>query len=180
MDWYCVQCLFTLSLEWFCLWYIGKNESTLLFQQIKIFDSQKFKMPILTSIRENLAIIGLSSHQSTQKYPFNARNLTSLFFQFLNIGCNFGYLMYEAKDLMEITDSMFLTITAILTVSIFINLNWRMKQLFEFIDNLERTVDKSKWNVLKLSRKYSKDFHFSHLFSIRTNRPGVKNHLQKN
>lgn len=101
-------------------------------------------MHILESIRNKLQIIGMATYQSIQKYPINTRNLTSLLLHGINVVCNVGFLIYGTKDLMEFTDSLFLTITAILTTSIFINLNWKMRPLFEFIDRLEDTVDRSK------------------------------------
>lgn len=100
-------------------------------------------MHILEPIRIKLRIIGMSTHHSLQKYPLNARNLASLLLHAINIVCNLGFLIFGTKDLMEFTDSLFLTITAILTASIYINLNWKMRQLFEFISNLEDTVVQS-------------------------------------
>lgn len=102
------------------------------------------KMKILRSIRDKLQIVGMSTHQSMQNHPFNARNLTSLLFHGINITCNIGFLVFGSKELTVFTDSLFLTITAILTVSIFINLTWRMRLFFEFIDNLEDIVERSK------------------------------------
>lgn len=104
-------------------------------------------MQILESIREKLEIIGMSNQQSLQKYPFNERNVTCLLLHGINIVCNLGFLIYGTKDLMEFTDSLFLTITAILTAAIFINLMWKMRELFEFINNLEDIVDQSEWHL---------------------------------
>lgn len=101
-------------------------------------------MSILESIRSKLQIIGMTSNQSIQKYPFNARNLASLLVHVINIVSTIGYLISGTNDLMEFTESLFLTITAIVVASIFINLLWRMRRLFEFIDHLEETVDQSK------------------------------------
>lgn len=101
-------------------------------------------MPIFESIRKSLQVIGMSTPHSMQNYPFNKRNLTSLFLHGLNVMCSVGFMVSGTKDLMEFTDSLFLSITAIIAVSIFINLNWRMQRLFEFINNLENTVDQSE------------------------------------
>lgn len=86
----------------------------------------------------------MSTQHSIQKCPLNARNLSILFLHGINILCSVGFLVSGSRDLMEFTDSLFLSITATLVVSIFINLNWRMRQLFEFINKLEDTVDLSK------------------------------------
>lgn len=103
-----------------------------------------FKMPFLDPIRDKLQIIGLRTPHSMQKCPFNARNLICLFIHGANIASNVGYLFSGTKDLMESTLSLFLLITAILTVSILIDLIWNMERLFEFIDSVEETVARSK------------------------------------
>lgn len=102
-------------------------------------------MPFLEPIRNKLRILGMSSTQSLEKYSFNARNLTSLLIYGINSSCNIGFLMFGAKNLMEFTDSLYLTVTAILAVSILINLIWQMRQLFVFLDKLEITVEQSKF-----------------------------------
>lgn len=100
-------------------------------------------MQILKSAYEYLLIIGLSSHQSIQVYPWNVRNLTSLLVYGLYTVCNVGFLMSGSKDLKEFVDSMYLTVTVILAASMLINLIWGMRQLFEFLDYLGDTVDQS-------------------------------------
>lgn len=117
-------------------------------------------MHILESIRTKLQIIGMTTHQSLQKYPFNDRNLVCLLLHGINVVCNLGFLISGTTDLMEFTDSLFLTITAILTASIFINLISKMQQLFEFINNLEDIVDQSKW----VKTQHQKIQHFCLIF----------------
>lgn len=101
-------------------------------------------MKILESIYDDLLIVGLSSDQSIQKYPFNARNVTSLIIFALNILCDVGFLVSGTADLKEFSDSMFAIVTASLTTVIFIDLIWKMRKLFEFLRKLEETVNQSK------------------------------------
>lgn len=105
-------------------------------------------MQILESIRYNLQIVGMNSYQSIQKHPFNARNSTSLLIYTISIICNIGFLIGGAKSLMEFTDALFLTTTAILSFSIFVNLNWQMRQLFELLNDIENTVDQSEYDLI--------------------------------
>lgn len=100
-------------------------------------------MPILESLHGNLRIIGMTAHQSTQNYPLNARNLVMILIFGMNITCNIGFLIYETNNLMEFTDSLYLTLTAILAVSILINLTWKIRQLFVFVNRVDETVDQS-------------------------------------
>lgn len=101
-------------------------------------------MPILESIRNKLQMAGMSTQCSLQKYPFNTRNSTSLLIHGINIVCSVGFIISGSKDLREFADSLFVSATAILIVVIFLNLNWKMKRLFKFLNNLEDTVDQSK------------------------------------
>lgn len=101
-------------------------------------------MQILESIYRSLRIIGLNSHQSIQKCPFNARNLISLLTFGLNLTCDIGVVIYGAKDLLECFDAIYLSFTILSAASIFINLVTKMPQLFEFLNSLEVTVTQSK------------------------------------
>lgn len=101
-------------------------------------------MPILESIRNKLQVLGMSTQHSIQKYPFNARNLASLFIHGMNITCSIGFMFAGTENKMEMIVSLFIIITAISDISIFIHLNWNMQRLFEFINKLDNTVDQSK------------------------------------
>lgn len=71
----------------------------------------------------------------------------SLFILGTNIASNVGYFLSGINDLLELTLSLFLLITAISTVSILVDLIWNMRQLFEFIDNVEDIVERSKFKL---------------------------------
>lgn len=105
-------------------------------------------MQILKSAYEYLLIVGLSSHQAIQTYPWNARNLTSLLVYGLYTVCNVGFLMSGSKDLKEFIDSTYLTVTVIFAASMLVNLIWGMRQLFEFLNYLGDTVDQSKLGIV--------------------------------
>lgn len=142
------------------------------------FSTSKFqnqiKMQILEPMRISLQVVGMSTYHSNQKYPINARNLTCLYLQVMNVICNIGFMISGAKDMMEFTDSLFLTITAVLTSAIFINLNWKMQRLFEFFDHLEDTVQRSKWNRYNL---WNSKNSWSLIFILRTWKSIIKGNL---
>lgn len=138
-------------------------------------------MQILESIHKSLQIIGLSSHQSMQKHPFNARNLISLFVFGLNIICNFGFIVSgQTNDLMAFTDSVYITLTVICADSIFIRLILKMQQLFELINRLEDIMDQSKLNLNLRFCFWNADIVFFSLNPHRTSESNVKNNLHRN
>lgn len=100
-------------------------------------------MPILESLHNNLQIIGMTTHQSIQKYPLNVRNVLMLSIFGMNIICNIGFLIYETNNLMEFTDSLYLTFTAIMALLILIDLILRMRPLFVFVNRVDETVNQS-------------------------------------
>lgn len=104
---------------------------------------KKPNMPILESLHSNLRIIGMTTNRSIQTYPLNARNLTMLLIFGINITCNIGFLIYETNNLMEFTDSLYLTFTAIMALLILIDLIWKMRELFVFVNRVDETVDQS-------------------------------------
>lgn len=144
-------------------------------------------MHILESIRNILQIIGLSSYQSIQTSPFNTRNLMSLFVLVLNIICNVGYsITGQTENLMEFTDSVFITFTVTVDILILINLIWQMQQLFVFINGLEDIVVGSKQienaalkrNIFrKFQRKFYSENPFKPMYAFRTRVSRIENNL---
>lgn len=114
-------------------------------------------MQIFKSIYTTLSITGMSSHFSIQKHPFNARNLSALFIHGVYICGNVGFLFSGIENLIEFTDSVFLCITTILATTMFIHVNWEMRQIFEFLSKLQEIVDQSKkrFKIFKLICFYS-------------------------
>lgn len=111
-------------------------------------------MQIFESILEYLRIVGVSSNQSIQPSPFNARNSTCLVILGLNLMCNIGFFVCGAKDLNKANGSIFMAVTVLCILLIFADLIWRMKQFFEFLNHLDDIVTQSKF-----------EFDFSQLLS---------------
>lgn len=123
------------------------------FSKEKRHRFSELEMQILEPIRNTLRILGMSSQHSVQKYPINARNLTSLFIHGINVTCSIGYIISGTENMEEFVSSLFVCITAIFDTLLFINLNWNMRRLFELIDKLENTVEKSKCNKSRVRAK---------------------------
>lgn len=140
-------------------------------------------MQILKSTYDSLLLMGLSSHQSIQKYPVNARNLISLFIFCLNLLGVVGFLISGTQDLKEFFDSMFTTVTVSLTILIFINLVWNMRRLFEFLSHLEGTVNQSRQNLRfsnsKLLNYFFVPFHLMQDSRIQYRKPFTQRRATK-
>lgn len=100
-------------------------------------------MKIFQTVQKNLAILGISSMQSNQAF-YNRKYLLYLLLSGSLIIMNCVFLIYVAKSFKEYTDSIYITSVSI---ALFISLSFlirRMRNLFEFIDNLEKIVDDSE------------------------------------
>lgn len=101
-------------------------------------------MQIYEPILEYLRMIGLNWNQSAQKFPFNERNLISLFIYGLNILCNVAYVICGATGMENVIDSLRATFTLLCIASIFISLVWKMQELFEFFSKTDDVITQSK------------------------------------
>lgn len=114
-------------------------------------------MQIFKSIYITLSVLSMSSHYSIQKHPFNARNLSSLLIHGVYLCGNIGFLFSGIENLIEFTDSVFLCITTILATTMFIHVDLKMRQIFEFLRRLEEIVNQSKkrFKIFKSICSYS-------------------------
>lgn len=103
----------------------------------------------MEAIYSHLTRVGMTSRPSNESHSFNIRNSTSLFILGLNISCAMMYLIYgRTTNLKEYADSIYSTITVMSAASNFAFVNWKMAEIFLFLDNLENVVKTSKlYNV---------------------------------
>lgn len=101
-------------------------------------------MKTVQAIYGHLMRVGMTSHQSIKRHPFNIRNTTMLFILCTVIVCTVIYLIYEATNLKEYADSIFVIITVVSGALNFAFINWKMAEIFRFIDSLEDSVNTSK------------------------------------
>lgn len=99
-------------------------------------------MKFLTETQKYCEMIGVSAHQSTQKYPLNFKNVA--FFIILHVATisAAAFILYDAKSFKDYTNSMYPTtswIAVTLDTYIFI---FRMDKIFEFIDHYENVIEK--------------------------------------
>lgn len=105
----------------------------------------QIKMKIKGIIDVYLMRVGMTSYQSMQQHPFNMRNTTTLMNLVTYVFCVVMFLIYDAKNLKEYTDSIYLSISVGGAALNFAFVNWEMAKIFRFIENLQHVVNASKF-----------------------------------
>lgn len=113
------------------------NANSELYFQVFLIKIKMFRLS-----EKYFAIVGINARQSTQQ--FNKRNLTVLCaFGLGSILCG-AYLFDAPSSFVDYAFSVFAT-SAVLTNFIELSSNmWNKSKLFEFIQNVESTVQKSE------------------------------------
>lgn len=97
-------------------------------------------------------VIGIYSHASNaNSHSINSRNKIFLVIYLLYILSSGAFLFFEAQTLLEFGISFFATISGIFQMAIYLHIVWHMKNLWEFIENCEGFIEKSKKEIRKLS-----------------------------
>lgn len=89
----------------------------------------------------------MTSHQSIKAHPFNVRNSIILFILVIHIACNAMFLIYDAKNLSDYAESIYLTMLATFGALNFLYVTWKMAEIFRYIANLEDIVSTSKYHI---------------------------------
>lgn len=106
-----------------------------------MIENPETKMKTMEAIYSYVSRVGMTSHSS---HPFNVRNSLSLFI-FGTSGLSAAmYLFYGATNLNEYADTIYLIITATTSALAFASVNWKMAEIFQFIENLENVIETSK------------------------------------
>lgn len=102
-------------------------------------------MKIFQSHAKNLAILGITAHQSMQRYPFlNARTVVSTVIFILCVIVNAVFLLFVASNFDEYTNSIYVVLTVLIVFNVFVIHIWKMKELFETMKTIENLIQKSK------------------------------------
>lgn len=137
-------------------------------------------MKIMGIIYSYLVRMGMTLSQSKKRNPFNIRNTTTIIVLANNVFFTIIFLMNGAKNLKEYADSMYITISVSTATANFVYVNWKMAELFRFIENLEEVVSTSECQchikmkfIPFLSNFFTTFFYRAHEFNI-------ENHLHAN
>lgn len=117
-------------------------------------------MKFIGAAQQIFAIVGFSSYQSTQKYPFNLKNLSILFVLFVsNISATL-FLFCEASTFVDYIISIYEISTLVFGIVSFTILVLKMNDMFEFFDDFELVTQERKCKNDTNHGKYSICFPF--------------------
>lgn len=101
-------------------------------------------MKLFQSFQNNSAYLGLNSDQMEKGHPFNTKNVMCL----ILIGyASISNIIYLFNSASSISDNMYSVYMASMTIGVFLVYSivvWKMKSLFQFINDLEELVELSK------------------------------------
>lgn len=106
--------------------------------------TEKDKMKTFDLIRNNFAIAGLDSPQSTREDLLKIKNILSFLLFALSAFSSGVYVYYDASNFEEYIDAVFMLTGLSITLFIFANLLWDMPTLYKFIDHLEGIIENRK------------------------------------
>lgn len=100
-------------------------------------------MEIFKLFRMHLAMCGISTRKSWQKYPFNRKNSIVLITICLNAIFLVNFVN-EANTFEEYTDILYEIIVMCSLAIIFFKTVWKSADLLAFIENIENTINNSE------------------------------------
>lgn len=89
-------------------------------------------------------VLGLNPHQTNRMYPFSVRNGARLVILAAGIIAQTIYLYSIASGFREYNDCIFALAALVATGIVFTMMIFKSRQFFDFFDDLEETVNKSK------------------------------------
>lgn len=103
-------------------------------------------MDIIKSMRNQFALIGIHkwSNQSSRIYPLNEKNLMVLLMFIIDLIINGVYFIHGADNFQKYVNSAFTCSTLAVGVMAFATIIWRIPKIFEFFDELEKTIKSRK------------------------------------
>lgn len=95
-------------------------------------------------IQKNLAKMGITKQQSRRAHPIDGKILMEILMLAINAILQFIYLAHDAKGFRECTESIYMTSIGIAAFVLFASLIVKMNEVFEFIDEADKTVEETK------------------------------------
>lgn len=102
------------------------------------------KMELFALLRNHFVASGISvSENSSKSQPFNVKNSTVFVLLCLTVSL-MGASITEANSFDERTDICFKSVSIGLCCIVYVMIVWKTSILFEFIDNLDETINESE------------------------------------
>lgn len=108
----------------------------------------QIKMKIFQSIQRHFTVLGITVHQSREQSPISIKQLIVILIFVLNSGTQVMSIAFVAEEFEEFTFSIYALFTLTMCVIEFGILIWKMKQLFQFIENFENLIESSELAIL--------------------------------
>ena len=106
--------------------------------------SKEEKMKVLQTSQKYFAIMGISSEQSNQKYPMNAKILIGFIVLGYSFVAHLVYLIYIANTFDKYIECICATVAMAVITTCFLSMVFGMNLLLESIDNIEKLIETSK------------------------------------
>lgn len=100
-------------------------------------------MKIHQAIQKKFEILGIGLNQSR----FNGKVMGTYLIYVIGITFSAMFLICEANNFQEYTDNLYITTALAGGFFSFTNMILKMNQLFTLIDNIEKTLGKSEYNI---------------------------------
>lgn len=102
-------------------------------------------MQVFALIKKSFETVDIKPYKTNQKSPLNVKNSLCLSVIIINFCLSLIYVSIEANSFGEYVNSWFIVSSEVIEIINFINIIWKTPKLYEFFDNLEDTIAKSKY-----------------------------------
>lgn len=113
-------------------------------ENLRFFNHTTRKMKIIQVVQENFSYLGISWYYSIRKYPINERNIPAFLIISTITAMDFLYLFRVANTFQEYADSVYLCALMIDVLAIFLCVSWRMRMLFDSLNQMEKFANESR------------------------------------
>lgn len=103
-------------------------------------------MKLFKSVRESYKAMGIYPLQSDQNCTINLRNVFFSMSFFLLFASTMGYFLFKSTGLIERSETLYVSLTELACINNFIITAWKIVNLRIFIDQLEKFIEKSKFD----------------------------------
>lgn len=93
--------------------------------------------------------MGIYPSQPNQNRSLNLRNLLILLSMISLIVCLMGYFMFEAKTVLELAETFYLSSSVLASLINFVISFWKMDHILMFIGKVEEFIQNGKQKISK-------------------------------
>lgn len=102
------------------------------------------KLIVFQTIKKNFITFGFSPNLISQAYPFNKRILLHFLIHGLGAISTFVFILCEAKNFIEYTQTIYMFSLSILIIITMANMTLKVNELFDLLNGGESIANTSK------------------------------------